>query len=166
MRKSDEGFERSATDRVVAVMVGLLWIGAVAMTLFGAVESCRADCRPGLVDRLSDHELEGTEGFFVATSDMRCLLGSLELTPLLQQRVGLLEAQLEIADARHARMLEATELGTRTLVNYEAALESTTRRALEAEDSADAWYRSPFLWFGVGAIAAAVASVAVVSVLP
>lgn len=141
-------------DGCVSWGIRLLWAGAVALFLWGAA-SCEAQCRPGLGDRLVNFTHEGVEGFWLSTPDATCLLRELEMRALLVTRVRLFEERLEMTDRRHGRLLEATRLGSEVIVNLEQAITVATRRAVEAEANADAWWRSPFLWFIVGAVVSA-----------
>lgn len=156
-------FDDSATDRFETAtvwtfrgLIGTLWIAAIAIFIVGIAGTCRADCREGLADRLVDTTHEETEGFFVATPDLRCLLATLELNPLLQRRVALLEARVDLSDQRHALMIEVTARGTEIIATQEEALASVTRRAIAAEDRAEAWYASPLFWIGTDIVLAAV----------
>lgn len=133
-----------------------LWIAVIAVFIFGVASTCRADCREGLVDRLVDTTHEEVEGFFVATADLRCLLATLEVNPLLQRRVALLETRLVLSDQRHGFMIEVTARGTEIIATQEEALASVTRRAIAAEYRADAWFRSPLFWIGTNIVLAAV----------
>lgn len=150
MKSENDSAGLGTTDRVLSVVIHVLWISVVAMLMFGVTSSCRADCREGLVDRLIDVDHDGAEGFFVATADVECFLRQAEISAGLEARIALFEERADRADARYANMLQATALGTEVIATQDAVIASTTRRAISAEHRADAWHRSPFVWLAVG----------------
>lgn len=137
----------------------LLWFGALVIFASGVAATCRADCREGLADRLVDLEHDDADGFFLRTTDAECLLHGLELVPRLERQITLLGDRLQRSDERYAAMLEATGLGSQTIVTLQEALDRSIRRAVELEDEADAWHKSPFLWFGAGVVVTSLAVV-------
>lgn len=140
---------------------------SLALVVAGLAVECtaRADCRDGLVDRMVDIRHADVEGFFIPTADTACLVRGLEIRPLLERRIRLLDDRLRLSDTRHALMLEAKQEADRAITALDDALDVQTRRLVECEDDLDSFWRSPFLWFGAGVVVAVAATVAVALVI-
>ncbi len=81
-----------------------------------------------------------------------CMLARLRLLPpviryvsLLEQRLRLDDQRIELRDREVALAVEQAEVATENL-------ETALRRAREAEEEKDAWYRHPAFWFAVGVV--------------
>ncbi|PIR49536.1 hypothetical protein COU79_04355 [Candidatus Peregrinibacteria bacterium CG10_big_fil_rev_8_21_14_0_10_54_7] len=97
-----------------------------------------------------DHE--GRPGVWIAGPVLRCMVEQLQEHPLLLQRVSLLEEQLQLRDDQVDRLREVVSLAEEGEHRATEAIDSAIARAVAAEDRAGVWYRSPALWFAVGAV--------------
>ncbi len=133
-----------------------LWILAFVVGGMIIAAECSADCGDDLIDRMVDTTHEGSEGFFLLTADMECLLLRLERVPRLESYIALLDERIELSDQRHDRMIHASKMASEIILNYETALSD----AMQSLVDLDAWWSSPWLWFPVGIVLGASAVIA------
>jgi hypothetical protein len=95
---------------------------------------------------------DGQSGFWFPSETGRCSLARLASLPLFVRRVHLLEERLEVSGERHELMQRQVQLAEEGEQAAVGALEAAVRRAREAEEERDAWYRHPLLWAVVGVV--------------
>lgn len=146
---------------------GLVLAVVLAAGVFSVLFASIARAQPGNPERPELPELELTAcpdladidaeddvvHFPRTTSD--CMLARLRLLPEamrwidgLEDRIERDDVRIELRDREVALAAQQAEVATENL-------ETALRRAREAEESRDAWHRSPILWFIVGAVVTA-----------
>jgi len=148
---------------------------AILTVLLLASSIARAQERPSLPELhlaacpeasgLHAQELDGARGMWFPRPTAECMLGRLTQLGELVPYVRLLEERLTLDDERNALQARRVALAAEEAHVAEAALEAALRRAREAEEALDAWYRSPLLWFAVGVVVTIVLEVAAVVAL-
>jgi len=139
-----------------AVLVGAaLLLGQCATAHAQDAEAAPAECGDTTghtAPRRASVTHEGEAGVWFRLDVARCLLGDVTELRLVRERVGLLDARLEIREEQITLTREALDLGRRAEERATGALEAAVRGRREAEEERDAWWRSPILWFAVGAV--------------
>lgn len=167
-RKHSE--RHSVGDRAGLVVI-LVLVGAVALLL--GVNMARAQDAPARPEGLPELTLApcpalsgirpleagGEAGTWFPRAAGECMLGRLRLLPPLLRYVDLLEARISLSDERDALRDREVALAVEQAEEAEDQLFLAIRRAREAEESRDAWYRSPVLWASVGAVVVVVVEV-------
>jgi len=92
-------------------------------------------------------------------ADLRELRGDGAPGAGLRGRVGLLDTKLTLQTAQLADLRLAEGLAVQAKQAAMAALTAAVRGQREAEESRDAWYRAPTLWFGTGLVGALVIAI-------
>lgn len=137
----------------LGVAFAALWLGPCsALAQDTHLPDLSVPCAPEVVARRAVIAHEGAPGIWFDLRVAQCMMGRLDALPLYAQRVSLLEQRLTLSDERHQlmeRQVELAEQGEQAAVD---ALEAAVRRAREAEEERDAWYRAPLLWFIVGGV--------------
>ena len=95
---------------------------------------------------------EGDSGVWFHIEVARCMLGRLSALPEYARQLRLHEDRLELTDANDALLRRQVSLAVQEADAARGALEAAVRRAREAEESRDAWYRNPGFWFVVGTV--------------
>lgn len=117
-------------------------------------------CAPSIeANRRAALSHDGDQGFWFHGDVARCLLQRYSLVAPFAQRVELLEARLQLQSERDALQERRVALAVQEAETATGTLEAAVRRAREAEEARDAWYRSPALWFAVGVVATVVLEV-------
>ena len=117
-------------------------------------------CAPEITaNRRAVLEHDGDAGIWFHVDVARCILGELAAAPEYRARVSLLEQRLELSVERDALQLRRVATAEEEAAAASGALESAERRAREAEESRDAWYRHPALWAAIGAVLVAIVGV-------
>jgi hypothetical protein len=139
-----------------ALVVSLLIFSVLGMILGSSCEARAqnlSECAPDYQGtRRVQLEHEGQPGFWFAMPVTRCILRYVLKLETLQVRVGLLEQRLTIRDEQVGLLREALSLSIDAEERALGALEAAERRRREAEERLDAWWRSPYLWVGVGIV--------------
>jgi len=135
-----------------AVVLALVFLAAAPAS---AQELLDVDgvCAPELTEnRRATLTHDGAVGLWFHADVARCMLGRLQALPLYAERVSLFEERLVLTNERqeltHRQIQAAQESEARAV----GVLEASERRAREAQEELDAWYRHPALWFVVGAV--------------
>lgn len=81
--------------------------------------------------------------------------------PQLRFQIEKLEAQVAIEKRRAEMFKEAADLRAQALEASEKLVDRTLETSAKVQDNANAWYRSPVLWFAVGVV---VTSAAVIGI--
>jgi hypothetical protein len=110
-------------------------------------------------------EHDGQPGMWFAMPVTRCILRYVLKLESLQPRVGLLEQRLSIRDAQVELVREALTLSIDAEGRAIEALEAAERGRRRVEERLDAWWRSPYLWVGVGLVVGVATVVLSVQVL-
>ena len=139
------------------IVVALLWLApcsaAAQDTELPPLADVSTPCAPEVAPpRNLVLEHEGTQGIWFQLEIARCMVGRLAMLPLYAQRVNLLEQRLQLSNERHQLMQRQVRLAEEGEEQAVGALEASVRRTREAEESRDAWWRSPILWVIVGAV--------------
>jgi hypothetical protein len=79
----------------------------------------------------------------------------------LRGRVRLLDEKLELQADQLRDLALAKDLAVQAKDAIEGSLEAAVRGKREAEESRDAWYRSPVLWFSLGVVGSLAIAIAV-----
>jgi hypothetical protein len=146
---------RAWATEILVVLVLLAAAPAVHAQELPALPDVDAPCAPEVTQsRRASLTHEGAAGFWFHGDVARCMLGRLSALPLYVRHVELLDQRLRLTDERIAHLEEARQLADQIIERAEGALETAMRRARQAEEDRDAWYRSPYLWFAVGVIVA------------
>lgn len=140
------------------LLIGLL-IGA---TLFGAsrgvlAQSSESPCleleaeaagsgEPVLIEH------EGVRGMFFPMAGARFILCQIRELELRRSEISIMGREASALGLQIELTERQLELANEAREHISEALERSEERAREAEDRVDAWYRSPFLWFTVGAV--------------
>lgn len=128
--------------KLLLAVVLTLWLPAVA-----AGQDANSDvCLP-----LEAHQ--------AILADLRELRGDGSPGAGLRGRVGLLDEKLTLQTAQLADLRLAEGLAVQAKQAAMAALTAAVRGQREAEESRDAWYRSPTLWFGAGVLGSLVIAI-------
>lgn len=165
MRSRSSGTKRrrsDALDDLWALCVAALLLLVMAMPVCRAraqdlppLPDVSSECAPDVAESAPRRAMlahaNGTPGVWFHLDVARCMLGRLSTLPLYADRVRLLSERLQLDDRRIALLREAVALSKAAEDRATAALETAYRAAREAEEAADAWYRSPVLWFALGA---------------
>lgn len=93
--------------------------------------------------------------------DLRELQGDGSPDSGLRARVRLLGRQLVLQDTQLRDLALAKDLAVQAKDTIEGSLGAAVRGKREAEESRDAWHRSPVLWFAVGVVGALAVAIAV-----
>lgn len=134
-------------------------------------ELLESTCAPEVeVGRRATLEHDGAAGLWLHEAVARCMLARYALLPAFARHVRLLEQRVRLSDERDALRAREVALAGREADVAREALEAALRRAREAEEVRDAWFRHPALWAAVGAALAgalvAVAAYAVAAASP
>lgn len=95
-------------------------------------------------------EHEGQPGVWTAAPVMACMVRDLQELPLVWDRVGLLEEQLELRATQVDALRRSVSLGLEAEAHLRAAVEAAEAARLLAEERSNVWWRAPSLWFGAG----------------
>ena len=162
---------RSVADRW-GLVVALALAALAALVLLSSVARAQDDERPEIPElslpacpgaaQLRAYELDGARGMWFPRSTSECVLGRLTQLGEIVPYVGLLEERLVLDDERNALQTRRVSLADEEAQAAGDALEAALRRAREAEEALDAWWRHPALWFAVGVVAAIALEVAAV----
>ncbi len=112
------------------------------------------DTTPTLDSTCVVMQVRGKSGVWFDLPTARHLKESDQLRPILESQVG----DLEKANA--ARRAEAEDLARANAERQvaQARLESSLRASQDQAAQATAWYRSPYLWLGLGVVIGGVAT--------
>lgn len=148
MKKSNLSSLASVTSALIVIM-----FSSIAQAQVPELPDVNEACAPEVSEnRRASIAHAGVAGVWFHGDVARCMLGRLTALPLYARRVGLLEDRLQVSDERTALLNEAIQLGDQQQAQFQIALEAAVRRAREAEEERDAWYRHPALWFVVGGV--------------
>ncbi len=175
MKKSSKSSRSSAFDRWVGplLLLVLLLLGAAVTwspscaqaqdedlpTAAELSSQCAPEVQGGRRAALSH---DGVDGFWFHGDVARCLLQRYSLLAPFARRVELLEDRLRLQNERDALQERRVALAAQEAEAATEALEAAVRRAREAEEALDAWYRHPALWFTVGVVVTVVLEVVAV----
>lgn len=137
----------------------LSWAFSALILLFASTSAAQdlptvdGVCAPDVTEnRRATVTHDGAVGLWFHADVARCMLGRLQALPLYAERVSLFEERLVLTHERqeltHRQIQAAQESEARAV----GVLETAERRAREAQEELDAWYRHPALWFVVGAV--------------
>ena len=98
---------------------------------------------------LKRDEIPGVWFNLATADDLRKL--KLEMPELRLQVTGL-EAKIITRDSQLTDYREVVRLKDVSLATSDKNMKAFSRRARKAEAALDAWYRSPYLWAGIGAV--------------
>lgn len=144
---------RQICRRVLVVVITLIWITPVEAQL-PELDSLLTRCAPEVTHRNQSLEVEGDSGVWFHLEIARCMKTRLDVLPLLVEQLRLYESRREASEALEATLRRLVEVSTQEAEVATNAL-SVARRALQrAEEDRNRWYRSPILWFVVGAVVA------------
>lgn len=101
-----------------------------------------------------------TEAHQAILADLRELRGDGSPESGLRGRVRLLDAKLTLQDDQMRDLALAKDLAIQEATGVRKALLSAERGRRQAEESRDAWYRSPTLWFVTGLLSAVAVAIA------
>jgi hypothetical protein len=107
----------------------------------------------------------GVNGMWFPMPLARCLLERITVLPLYAERVRLYGERLVLSDRLTAIVREQTVLAVREADLARGALEAAVRRAREAEEDRDRWYRSPTFLVCLGVVSTVLLEVAAVLIL-
>lgn len=99
-----------------------------------------------------DHE--GLPGVWLPLDEARAQYAELQRLDALEELTVLQEQQLQLRLEQIEHLRELAQIAETAEVQAFTVIEDAERRILEAEERADAWYRSPTLWFTLGAVVA------------
>lgn len=120
-----------------------------------------APCAPEVTEsRRAVLEHDAQPGLWFHLEIARCMLGRLAVLPELSLQVQLLEQRREASDVLRDSLERRGDLAVQEAETAREGLQAARRALNRAEEDRDAWWRSPILWFVVGAVVA-VALVAV-----
>jgi hypothetical protein len=129
-------------------------------------ETLEAQCAPEVTSgRRQTLEVEGQTGLWFHIDVARCMANRLALLPRYARHVRLLEERLEVAEERDALRAREVALAVQEADAARGALEAAIRRAREAEEERDAWYRHPVFLVAVGVVLTVVVQVGAVLIL-
>ena len=138
--------------------IALFLAGATMLLLLSNIVRAQDEERPELPELtltpcpdLAGIDVSGDAATFPRTTT-DCMLGRLRLLPPILRYVRLLEERLRLDDQRIALRDREVALAVEQAELATANLETAFRRAREAEEARDVWYRSPFLWLAVGVV--------------
>jgi len=114
---------------------------------------------PSLMDR------NGIHGMWFSMPTSRLMLCEVRTLRLESRDRSLVDQELALWGQRVDNLHEQIGLMTQARTALETAIAAAERRARDAEAERDAWYRSPFLWFALGGVAAAALVALAVGVL-
>ena len=165
-------------SRSLPIWVSRLWWRTVFLTLvliIGYAKCARAQdeepelpsaaelstqCAPEVqTSRRAELTHEGVDGFWFQGDVTRCLLRRYSTLLGFARRVELLEDRLALQGDRDVLTARQVALAVQEAEAATGALEAAVRRAREAEEARDAWYRAPLLWFAVGGVVVVVLEV-------
>ncbi len=152
---------------------------AVYVCVFGAfvaasVSDCQAhaqaepitECAPEHVGvRRATIRHEEQLGVWFALPVARCVLEVLATVESTSSRLHLLERRLELRDGQVETLRRALDLSVQAEDAAVGALEAAEAGRRRAEERTGAWWRSPYLWTGVGLVVGVGAVVLSVQVL-
>lgn len=164
-RRSDTESDASAAAAALVLFAALLGHCTAHAQELPPPEAVESQCAPEVVQGrrvLITHQ--GEVGIWFQGAVARCMAQRLALLPQYARYTALLEQRLSIADERHGLQERATALAREEAAEARGQLETALRRAREAEESRDAWYRSPTLWFVVGVVVTSAAAVALAAI--
>lgn len=128
-----------------------------------ALPDVESPCAPEVTaHRRGAATLEGVPAIWFHRSVATCLLNRIRVLPLYAQRVALLEQRLQLSDERDTLRQRQVALAAQEAAVAVEALEAAVRRAREAEESRDAWYRNPIFLLVTGAVVVVVLEIVAV----
>jgi len=153
MRSRSSGTEAPPLLAAFIILAALLANSCDAFAQEPELPPVTGQCAPEVSDlRRAGVEHEGQSGIWFHIDVARCMAGRLGALPLYAERVRLLDQQLQLTgerDALRVRQVALAEEGEERAVE---ALTAAVRRAREAEEDRDAWYRHPAFWAVLGAV--------------
>ncbi len=101
---------------------------------------------------------DGKDGVWFVLKEAQRLNTLDELAPLKENKIRLLDRQLELAkiEIKHVRI--AVDASKERADLWESTARKVEKRADTAQAKLDVWYRQPVLWFTVGALVGVTAS--------
>lgn len=130
------------------------------------IEMLEEQCAPEVQVARRATMNNGTQaGIWFHADVARCMLGRLELLPHFAWYAHLLEGRLALTTDRDLLRDREVALATAEADAAGVVLETAVRARREAEESRDAWYRSPVFWLTVGTVVTILLEVAAVAVL-
>lgn len=137
--KSSANFTRELLLLGVAVLVALL-----------LTADCQAQCPPpaDLSPDVTDLSYQGAPGVWFPEPVARCVLADVKLLPLKLRDVSDLTSKVHLLTLDLASLRVALDFSKQEAVSLRGALDLQ----VEEVQDAHAWYRSPYLWFGVGLV--------------
>lgn len=109
-----------------------------------------------------DLNLDGTDGVWLPKEMADKVLLDVELLPKLETKILHLESALIIRSERMENFKRGMENEEKAKINALTALQLSRRSESEALKRLHAWYRNPFMWFGVGLFIGVAAETAVI----
>lgn len=100
----------------------------------------------------TSHELEGVPGMWFPMPIARLMLCEVRELRLRRREVTLTTGEISLWEQRVEFTERQRDLAVEARDHLEGVVVAATRRAREAEESRDAWWRSPILWVVVGVI--------------
>lgn len=138
---------------LLAAIMGLWSDCAVAQEAMPALPDVRGPCAPEVTgNRRTTLVHDGVAGFWFHGEVGRCMLGRLDALPLYADHVHMLEQRLLIGEERTELLRRQVALAERGEARAVATVEAADRRARDAVERMNAWFRAPELWFAVGGI--------------
>jgi len=137
---------QAARDKAVvalcAVALGLIYL------LAGAGRAC---AQPEVPDR-ARVSYEGAPGYWFRDEIARAMLADLSELPELRAELQLWETRATERDGQVRLLREALDLSIEANGHLHGVIDTAVRMGREATERAEAWYRSPVLWAGVGIV--------------
>lgn len=131
-----------------------------------APEALEAACAPEVTQgRRQLLEVEGQPGIWFHADVARCMAGRLALLPRYARHTRLLTQRLILSDERDGLRAREVALAAAEADTAGNALVAAERRAREAEEARDAWWRHPALWVAIGVVLTVAVEVAAVVIL-
>lgn len=136
-----------------AAIMGLWSDCAAAQEALPPLPDIRGLCAPEVTgNRRTTLVHEGVTGFWFHGDVARCMLSRLDAGPRYVDRVHLLEQRLLVGEEREELLRRQAALAEQGEARAVATVEAADRRARDAVERMNAWFRAPELWFAVGGI--------------
>ena len=130
----------------------------------GSLDPC-ADLRGAAVGDPTLLTRDGVPGMWFPMPVARLILCEARELRVRRQEVRLLDEAAGVWALRVRLLEEQADLAVQARNELGDVVEAAERRAREAAESADAWYRHPALWFAVGVVVAGLLVAGAVAVI-
>lgn len=155
-RYTQRDMDRDAIDLARLFLI-LFLANCAAALVFVSVASAQEPCqelRAAPTQEPTALENRGVAGMWFPMATARLVLCEVQAFRLGRQEVRLVDAELQLWAQRVEIVREQLRAQTEARDALEGVVTAAERRASAAEAERDAWWRSPFLWFALGGIAA------------